>query len=74
MNKFDIYVDSAANLPDDLKTERDIRVISYSFTVNGEVTGKAFPFPKRRKSFTTKCETEERQKLRLSASKRSSMR
>lgn len=36
MNKFDIYVDSAANLPDDLKTERDIRVISYSFTVNGE--------------------------------------
>lgn len=36
MNKFDIYVDSSANIPDELRKDRGIKVISYSFTVNGK--------------------------------------
>jgi len=37
MNKtFDIYVDSSANIPDELIRERDIRVIPYTFLFNGE--------------------------------------
>ena len=33
---FEIFVDSAANLPDNLRVERNIHVIPYLFTVNGE--------------------------------------
>lgn len=36
MKSFDIYVDSGANIPNDLLEERDINVISFLFTVNGE--------------------------------------
>ncbi len=35
MNLFDIYVDSSANIPDELVKKYDIRVISYTCTVNG---------------------------------------
>lgn len=33
---FELFVDSAANLPDSLRLERNIHVIPYLFTVNGE--------------------------------------
>ena len=33
---FELFVDSAANLPDEVKTTRNIHVIPYLFTVNGE--------------------------------------
>lgn len=36
MYVFDIFVDSSANLPDKLRIENDIRVISYRITVNGK--------------------------------------
>lgn len=36
MNKFDIYVDSAANLTDDMIASSDINVIPFICTVNGE--------------------------------------
>lgn len=36
MNNFDIYVDSSANLPDDLRIKNDIHMISYRITVNGK--------------------------------------
>ena len=36
MNSFDIYVDSAANIPDELVKKHNIGVIPYSCTVNGE--------------------------------------
>lgn len=36
MNKFDIYCDSGANIPLGLVKERNINVIPYTFTVNGE--------------------------------------
>lgn len=36
MRKFDIYVDSGANIPYDLVKKYDINVISYTITVNGE--------------------------------------
>lgn len=36
MTNFDILVDSGANIPTNLIHERGIKVISYSFTVNGE--------------------------------------
>ncbi|MDE6868017.1 MAG: DegV family protein [Clostridia bacterium] len=36
MNKFDIYVDSSANLTDDMIASTDINVIPYMCTVNGE--------------------------------------
>lgn len=36
MRSFDIYVDSGANIPDGIVKERDIHVISFYCTVNGE--------------------------------------
>jgi DegV family protein with EDD domain len=36
MKHFDIYVDSGANIPNELVKERDIHVISFFCTVNGE--------------------------------------
>lgn len=36
MNKFDIFVDSGANIPDELVKKHNIGVIPYSCTVNGE--------------------------------------
>lgn len=36
MNKFDLFADSAANIPDAIRTDRNVKVISYRFTVNGE--------------------------------------
>ena len=36
MAEFDIYCDSGANIPYEIVTERNINVIPYSFTVNGE--------------------------------------
>jgi DegV family protein with EDD domain len=36
MKHFDIYVDSGANIPNELVRERDIHVISFFCTVNGE--------------------------------------
>lgn len=36
MNNFDIFVDSGANIPDELVKKHDIGVIPYSCTVNGE--------------------------------------
>ena len=35
MNSFDLYVDSAANIPDELVARHDIRMIPYTCTVNG---------------------------------------
>ena len=35
MNAFDIYTDSAANIPDELVARHDIRMIPYTCTVNG---------------------------------------
>ena len=35
MNAFDIYTDSAANIPDELLARHDIRMIPYTCTVNG---------------------------------------
>lgn len=34
--KFDIYVDSAANIPDELVKKHDVKVVSYTCTVNGQ--------------------------------------
>lgn len=36
MSEFDILVDSSANLPDKLRVERNIKMISYRITVNGQ--------------------------------------
>ena len=36
MKPFAIYVDSAANIPNDIRIARDIRVISFNYIVNGE--------------------------------------
>ena len=36
MKNFSLYVDSAANIPEDILHSRDIRVIPYHCTVNGE--------------------------------------
>lgn len=36
MTYFDVYCDSGANIPYDIVKERDIHVIPYSFTINGE--------------------------------------
>ena len=36
MNSFDIFVDSGANIPDNLIKKHNIGVIPYSCTVNGE--------------------------------------
>lgn len=36
MVKFDVYCDSGANIPLDIVQKRDIHIISYNFTVNGE--------------------------------------
>ena len=36
MGTFDIYVDSAANLPDEIRISRDIRVIAYNYIIDGK--------------------------------------
>jgi len=54
MNKFDIYVDSSANIPDAMLGERKINVISYSYIINGEEHNcwkKDVPFTETAKSF-----------------------
>lgn len=54
MRSFDIYVDSAANLPDDLIKENDIKVISYTCSVDGkdmECYEDGVPFAETAKKF-----------------------
>ncbi len=54
MRSFDIYVDSAANLPDDLIKEYDIKVISYTCSVDGrdmECYEDGVPFAETAKKF-----------------------
>lgn len=54
MRTFDIYVDSAANLPDDLIKENDIKVISYTCSINGvdtECYSEDVPFVETAKKF-----------------------
>ncbi len=36
MSKFAIFVDSGANIPNDIRIARDIRVISFTYTIDGE--------------------------------------
>ncbi len=36
MNRFDIYADSAANIPADLRKSRDIRIISFTYLLCGK--------------------------------------
>ncbi len=54
MRSFDIYVDSAANLPDDLIKEYDIKVISYTCSIDGkdmECYEDGVPFAETAKKF-----------------------
>jgi DegV family protein with EDD domain len=54
MKHFDIYVDSGANIPNKLVKERDIHVISFFCTVNGEERKcyeQDVPFEKTAKQF-----------------------
>lgn len=54
MRSFDIYVDSAANLPDELIKEYDIKVISYTCSVDGrdmECYEDGVPFAETAKKF-----------------------
>ncbi|MDE7380354.1 MAG: DegV family protein, partial [Clostridia bacterium] len=54
MRNFDIFVDSAANLPDDLIKENDIKVISYTCLVDGqemECYEEGVPFVETAKKF-----------------------
>ncbi len=54
MRSFDIYVDSAANLPDELIKENDIKVISYTCSVDGkdmECYEEGVPFAETAKKF-----------------------
>ena len=54
MRSFDIYVDSAANLPDELIKENDIKVISYTCSVDGkdmECYEDGVPFAETAKKF-----------------------
>lgn len=54
MRSFDIFVDSAANLPDDLLKENDIKVISYTCSVDGkdmECYEDGVPFSETAKKF-----------------------
>ena len=54
MRSFDIYVDSAANLPDELFKENDIKVISYTCSVDGkdmECYEDGVPFAETAKKF-----------------------
>lgn len=54
MRNFDIFVDSAANLPDDLLKENDIKVISYTCSVDGkdmEAYEEGVPFSETAKKF-----------------------
>ena len=36
MKKFAIYVDSGANIPNDIRIARDIRVIPFHYMIDGE--------------------------------------
>lgn len=54
MRSFDIFVDSAANLPDELIKENDIKVISYTCSVDGkdmECYEDGVPFAETAKKF-----------------------
>lgn len=54
MRNFDIFVDSAANLPEELLKENDIKVISYTCSVNGkdiECYEDGVPFVQTAKKF-----------------------
>lgn len=54
MRSFDIFVDSAANLPDELIRENDIKVISYTCSVDGkdiECYEEGVPFAETAKKF-----------------------
>ncbi|MCM1546449.1 MAG: DegV family protein [Clostridiales bacterium] len=54
MRSFDIFVDSAANLPDELIKELDIKVISYTCSVDGKDTEcyeDGVPFAETAKKF-----------------------
>lgn len=54
MGTFDIYVDSAANLPDEIRTSRDIRVIAYNYIIDGKeypCLEEGVPFTESAKKF-----------------------
>ncbi len=54
MNVFDIFVDSAANLPDSIRSERNINVIPYNYIINGKeypCLEEGVPFTESAKKF-----------------------
>ena len=54
MNKFAIYVDSAANIPNAIRIARDIRVIPFNFIIDGEERpcfSEDMPFEQTAKEF-----------------------
>lgn len=54
MNKFAIYVDSAANIPNAIRIARDIRVIPFNFIIDGEERpcfSEDMPFEQTAKQF-----------------------
>lgn len=54
MNKFAIFVDSAANIPNDIRIARDIRVIPFNYIVDGEehpCFSEDMPFVETAKTF-----------------------
>ena len=54
MNKFAIFVDSAANIPNDIRIARDIRVIPFNYIVDGEehpCFSEDMPFVETAKNF-----------------------
>ena len=54
MNKFAIFVDSGANIPNDIRISREIRVIPFHYTVNGEERpcfSEDMPFEETAKTF-----------------------
>lgn len=54
MSNFDIYVDSAANLPDEIRNSRDIRVIAYHYIIDGKeypCLEEGVPFTESAKKF-----------------------
>ncbi len=54
MSQFAIFVDSGANIPNDIRIARDIRVVSFNYTVNGEehaCFSEDMPFEETAKQF-----------------------
>lgn len=52
--QFDIYADSAANIPQDLARQRKINIIPFTFIINGEeysCVDESVPFPERAKAY-----------------------